>query len=151
MKAISKSITDIDLDHIEGRIVFTNGCFDILHAGHVRYLSQAKDLGDVLIVGLNTDDSVKRLKGADRPINKWLDRATVLSALSAVDFVIGFDEETPIELIKKIRPSVITKGGDYKIEEMIGKGYVESYGGKVIILPYLAGHATMDLIRKIKG
>lgn len=151
MKAISKSITDIDLDHIEGRIVFTNGCFDILHAGHVRYLSQAKDLGDVLIVGLNTDDSVKRLKGADRPINKWLDRATVLSALSAVDFVIGFDEETPIELIKKIRPSVITKGGDYKIEEMIGKGYVESYGGKVIILPYLAGHATTDLIRKIKG
>ena len=151
MKTIYEHISEIDVHTIEGRVVLTNGCFDILHAGHVRYLHAAKGLGDILIVGLNTDSSVRLLKGITRPLNTWTDRATVLAALSSVDVVIGFEEETPLELIKRIRPAVITKGGDYALEEMIGKDFVESYGGKVIVLPYDEGYSTTELVKKIRG
>ncbi len=151
MKTIFEHISEIDVHTIEGRVVFTNGCFDILHAGHVRYLHKAKSLGDVLVVGLNSDSSVSNLKGSSRPLNTWSDRATVLAALSSVDLVIGFGEDTPLELIKKIHPDFITKGGDYVIEEMIGKDFVESYGGKVIVLPYDEGYSTTELVKKIRG
>ena len=151
MKTIYEHISDLDISKLEGQVVFTNGCFDILHAGHVRYLEAAKGLGDILVVGLNTDSSVSNLKGASRPLNPWKDRATVLDALSSVDLVIGFNEYTPIDLIKKIRPAVITKGGDYDIENMIGREFVEGYGGKVIILPYDDGYSTTELVKKIRG
>jgi len=139
-----------DLD-LTGKVIFTNGCFDILHAGHTSYLSEAKALGDILIIGLNDDDSVRRLKGSDRPINTWKDRAAVLAALRYVDVVVGFEEDTPLELIKKIRPAVITKGGDYKKEDMIGRSFVEGYGGEVVILPFLPGYSTTDIISKMNG
>lgn len=149
MKPIYEHISDVNLDELIGQLVFTNGCFDILHVGHVRYLDAAKKLGDVLIVGLNSDRSVRQLKGLTRPLNTWVDRAAVLAALSAVDLVIGFDDDTPLELIKKLRPDVITKGGDYKKEEMIGGAYVESYGGQIVILPFEEGYSTTELIKKI--
>ncbi len=129
------------------KVVFTNGCFDILHAGHITNLEASKELGDILIVGLNSDDSVRRIKGNDRPINSWADRAMVLSHLRSVDYVIGFDEDTPIDLITEIKPSVITKGGDYKESEMIGASFVKSYGGEVIILPYLSGYSTTEILK----
>lgn len=130
-------------------IVFTNGCFDILHVGHVRYLKQASELGDVLVVGLNSDASVKRLKGSDRPVNSEKDRAELLSALGFVDYVVVFDEDTPYNLIKAIQPDVLVKGGDYKPEDVVGKGIVESRGGKVLILPFVEGKSTTGIINKI--
>lgn len=131
------------------KIVFTNGCFDILHAGHVKNLEAAKSHGDILIVGLNSDASVKMLKGPKRPINSWKDRATVLSSLRCVDVLIGFEEQTPINLIRHIRPDVICKGGDYKPSEMIGSEYVASYGGSVLILPYHKGYSTTEIIQEM--
>ena len=113
------------------KVVFTNGCFDILHRGHVEYLSKAADMGDVLVVGLNTDASVKRLKGEGRPINDEQARALVLASLSFVDAVVLFDEDTPYELIKALRPDVLVKGADYKPEEIVGYDIVTSYGGSV--------------------
>ena len=112
--------------------VFTNGCFDILHRGHVEYLRQSKGLGDRLIVGLNSDSSVRRLKGDSRPINNQEDRAALLKALRFVDEVVIFDEDTPLELIKRLRPDIITKGGDYKTEDVVGNDLAE-----VMIIPYL--------------
>lgn len=132
------------------KVVFTNGCFDILHAGHITNLEESKELGDILIIGLNSDNSVRRLKGNDRPINSWMDRAMVLSRLRSVDYVIGFDEDTPIDLIKDLKPNVITKGGDYQESEMIGGSFVKSYGGEVIILPYLDGYSTTDILKNQK-
>jgi len=134
---------------LNSRIVFTNGCFDIIHAGHVQYLSQAKALGDVLIVGLNSDDSVHRLKGPTRPINSEEDRAVVLSALKPVDYVVIFDDDTPFELIKSIRPNILVKGGDYKIEDIVGADIVAESGGETIVLPFLAGRSTTNLINKM--
>lgn len=132
------------------RIVFTNGCFDILHRGHVSYLKQAKALGDVLIVGVNTDASVRRLKGADRPINILDDRMAVLAALDCVDHVLSFAESTPIELLKLIQPHVFTKGGNYVRARLPETPIVEAQGGVVEILPYLLDHSTSDVIRKIQ-
>lgn len=129
----------------KSRIVFTNGCFDIIHAGHVQYLSQAKALGDVLIVGLNSDDSVHRLKGPTRPINSEEDRATVLGALKPVDYVVIFDEDTPFELIKAIQPNILVKGGDYKIEDIVGADIVD----ETIVLPFLEGRSTTKTISKM--
>jgi len=131
-------------------VVFTNGCFDILHVGHVEYLERSRQCGDILIVGLNHDDSVRQLKGAERPINEWKSRAIILKALSCVDIVIGFGEETPIDLIRLLRPNIITKGGDYKMEDMIGREYVESYGGEVVIFPFVGGYSTTEIIRKLE-
>lgn len=128
------------------KIVFTNGCFDILHAGHIKNLQAARELGDLLIVGLNSDASIKVLKGATRPIHTWIDRAAVLASLRFVDVVIGFDEETPIDLIKELKPSIICKGGDYQKSKMIGGDFVASYGGEIHILPYYKGYSTTKIL-----
>ena len=127
------------------KIVFTNGCFDILHTGHVTYLEQASRLGQHLIVGVNTDASVKRLKGETRPLNQENDRARILAALGCVDAVVLFGEDTPTELIRRIRPDILVKGGDYKPEEVAGR----EYAGRVEILPFKEGYSTTGVIRKI--
>ena len=131
-------------------VVFTNGCFDILHIGHVRYLRQASTLGDLLIVGLNSDASVKRLKGEERPINCQDDRAELLAALEFIDYVIIFDEDTPYELIQAIQPDVLVKGGDYKPEQVVGKDIVESKGGRLELIPFVDGKSTTNIVNKIK-
>jgi len=132
------------------RIVFTNGCFDILHAGHVRYLEAAKRLGDILIVGLNDDASVKRLKGAGRPLNPLADRACLLAALKPVDMVVPFPEDTPLELIRALKPDVLVKGGDYEPGTIIGASEVISWGGGVTTIPFVTGYSTSSLISRIQ-
>lgn len=131
-------------------IVFTNGCFDILHRGHVAYLQSAKSMGDILIVGMNTDASVKRLKGEERPINTLEDRAYVLSALKSVDYVVPFDEDTPLTLIQSIKPDVLVKGGDYTMDTIVGAKEVHAYGGKVEIIPFVDGKSTSSIIDAIR-
>lgn len=133
------------------RVVFTNGCFDILHVGHIRYLQEAAKLGDVLIVGLNSDASVKRLKGPERPVNGEKDRAELLCALGFVDHVVIFEEDTPYALIEKLQPDVLVKGGDYRPEEVVGKDLVEANGGRLVLLPFVEGHSTTNIIEKLKG
>ena len=136
--------------HSQGsKVVFTNGCFDILHRGHVEYLAKAADMGDVLVVGLNTDASVRRLKGESRPINNQEARALVLASLSFVDAVVLFDEDTPYELIKAVRPDVLVKGADYKPEEIVGYDIVTSYGGKVEVVDLVEGYSTTQLLSLI--
>ena len=131
-------------------IIFTNGCFDIFHAGHAMYLEEAKQLGQRLVVGINTDESVKKLKGEHRPILTLNDRASVLCALQAVDMVIPFAEDTPIELIRSLMPDVLVKGGDYNIEQMIGKDLVEKTGGEVKILSFKNDISTSTIIKRIQ-
>ena len=130
--------------------MFTNGCFDLLHVGHLHFLSQAKSLGDILIVGLNTDQSVKNLKSSERPIILEQERAQFLSALEDVDIVILFEEDTPISLIEAIQPDILVKGSDYSDKEIAGRDLVESSGGKVVLLPVVEGYSTTALLRKIK-
>jgi D-glycero-beta-D-manno-heptose 1-phosphate adenylyltransferase len=132
------------------KIVFTNGCFDLLHIGHVRYLQQARELGDILVVGLNTDASVKKLKGPTRPIQNENDRAEILAALSCVSFTCLFDEETPAELIREIKPDFLVKGGDWKPEQIVGSDFVQSYGGQVRSLNFVDGRSTTKIIEKSK-
>jgi rfaE bifunctional protein nucleotidyltransferase chain/domain len=131
------------------KIVFTNGCFDILHRGHVEYLSKAKQLGDVLIVGLNSDSSVKMIKGDKRPIVPQEDRAFILSNLSFVDYVVIFDEPTPYELISKIVPDVLVKGSDWSQENVVGRDIVEANGGKVVLIEIVPGRSTTNVIKTI--
>ena len=131
------------------KIVFTNGCFDILHRGHIEYLSKAADMGDVLVVGLNTDASVRRLKGEGRPVNNEEARALVLASLSFVDAVVLFDENTPYELIKAVRPDVLVKGADYKPSEIVGNDIVTSYGGKVETVPLVEGYSTTGILERV--
>ncbi len=131
------------------KIVFTNGCFDIIHAGHVRYLTAAKNFGDILIVGLNTDESVRRLKGNSRPINNQNDRAEVLSGLKAVDYVIFFGEATAEQLISEIKPDIYVKGGDYTLKTLPEAKIVQNYGGRVEFINLVAGKSTTNLIEKI--
>ncbi len=138
-----------DLRRQGKRIVFTNGCFDIIHAGHVRYLTTAKSFGDVLIVGLNTDESVRRLKGANRPINTQADRAEVLLGLKAVDHVIYFGEATAEALIAEVKPDVYVKGGDYTLATLPEAAIVQSYGGRVELVNLVAGRSTTGVIEKI--
>jgi rfaE bifunctional protein nucleotidyltransferase chain/domain len=134
------------------KIVFTNGCFDILHKGHVEYLTKARDLGQVLVLGLNTDASVKRQnKSPERPINDQLTRAMILAALDCVDFVVFFDEDTPYELIKALQPDILVKGADYKPEDIVGYEIVKSRGGEIITIPLTEGFSTTGLIQKLKG
>ena len=133
------------------KIVFTNGCFDIIHAGHVDYLEKAKSLGDFLVVGLNSDESVKRLKGPTRPINPVEQRKKVLQALKPVDLVIVFEEDTPERLIKEIKPDVLVKGGDWKIENIVGADFVMSYGGKVYTIDFVYDTSTTKIIEKVKN
>lgn len=139
--------------HTQGKkVVFTNGCFDILHRGHVEYLAQARDLGDVMVLGLNTDASVKRQgKSPKRPINKEETRATILAGLEFIDAIILFDEDTPYELIKFVQPDVLVKGDDYKAEDIVGYDIVTKKGGKVITIPLVKGFSTTGLISKMKG
>ena len=132
------------------RVVFTNGCFDLLHPGHVRYLSAARDLGDALIVGLNSDRSVRALKGPGRPILTEPERAEVISALASVDYVIVFDEETPFDLIVALKPDVLVKGGDWSLDRIVGRVEVESDGGRVLTIPFVDGSSTSDIVRRIR-
>ena len=132
------------------KIVFTNGCFDLLHVGHVRYLKQAKSLGDVLIVGINTDASVQTLKGPTRPIQNENDRAEILASLHSVDHTILFVEDTPLQLIQAIKPDYLVKGGDWKIDQIVGSDFVLSYGGKVQSLQFVDGRSTTAIITKSK-
>lgn len=138
------------------RMVFTNGCFDILHAGHVRYLAQARAMGDRLVLGLNADASVQRLKGAGRPVNTWADRATVLAALQSVDWVLPFgddpaEQDTPLQLIEQVNPQVLVKGGDYTIDTIVGAAHVLAQGGQVQVLDFVEGRSTSGIISKIQG
>lgn len=133
------------------KIVFTNGCFDLLHVGHVRYLQEAKSLGDILVVGANSDASVKKLKGPSRPVQNENDRAEILAALGAVDYVVIFSEETPEKLIHQVKPNILTKGGDWKPENIVGGPFVMSYGGQVKSLQFVDGKSTTNLIKKSKS
>lgn len=142
----------VELAKLENKkIVFTNGCFDILHKGHVTYLNEAKKCGDILIVGLNSDESVKRLKGPQRPINSELDRKFVLENLKAIDFVEIFEEDTPLNLIKVVTPDVLVKGGDWKPDQIIGSDHVIENGGKVYSLNFVDGYSTTSTIEKINS
>jgi len=132
------------------KIAFTNGCFDILHAGHIHSLSQAASFGDVLIVGLNSDASTKRLKGENRPVNQEQNRALLLASLVMVDAVVLFDEETPFRLITSIMPDVLVKGGDYTIDRIVGAKEVMDHGGKVEIIPFVEGLSTTSILQKIE-
>jgi rfaE bifunctional protein nucleotidyltransferase chain/domain len=131
------------------RVVFTNGCFDLLHPGHIRYLEQARALGDCLIVALNSDASVRKLKGDGRPILKEAERAEVMAALACVDYVTIFEEETPRELIAELLPDVLVKGGDWTIDTIVGREEVESAGGKVLSLAFIDGVSTTEIIERI--
>ena len=135
----------------DNKIVFTNGCFDIIHAGHVRYLTAAKNFGDVLIVGLNSDNSVRKLKGASRPVNNQADRAEVLLALKPVDYVIIFDELTAENLIAQVKPDIYVKGGDYTLDTLPEAKIVQSYGGRVEFVKLVAGKSTSNIIKKIEA
>lgn len=133
------------------KLVFTNGCFDILHRGHIEYLNEAKELGDKLVIGLNSDNSVKRLKGESRPLNNELDRAFILDNLKSVDFVMIFDEDTPYNMIDAIKPDILVKGGDWKPEDIVGSDIVLAIGGEVKSLKFVDNYSSTDLINKILG
>lgn len=132
------------------KIVFTNGCFDLLHVGHVRYLQQARQLGDFLVVGVNSDDSVKRLKGPTRPVQNENDRAEILAGLAAVSFSVIFTEDTPENLIKLVRPHILVKGGDWDISQIVGADFVQSTGGQVMSLQFVDGKSTTKIIEKTR-
>ncbi|NQT22237.1 MAG: D-glycero-beta-D-manno-heptose 1-phosphate adenylyltransferase [Candidatus Omnitrophica bacterium] len=144
-----KSIIDTERQS-KKRIVFTNGCFDILHAGHVKYLEDAKKEGELLIVAINSDASVKKIKEKGRPVIGQDDRASVVAALESVDYVTIFDEETPINVIKQLMPDVLVKGGDWDEKNIVGADLVKSNKGKVVVIPFIKGRATSAIIDKIK-
>lgn len=131
------------------KIVFTNGVFDLIHPGHVRYLREARSLGDVLVVALNSDASVRRLKGPQRPILPLVERARILAAFEMVDYLTAFDEDTPLEVIKTLRPSVLVKGGDYTPDQVVGKDFVESYGGMCTTVGFAEGFSTTSVVQRI--
>jgi len=133
------------------KVVFTNGCFELLHRGHIEYLAQARALGDVLVVGVNSVDSVRRLKGAGRPLVPEADRAAVLSNVRSVDVVTVFDEDTPLELIKALLPGVLVKGGDYDLDDIVGREVVEKAGGEVHVLPFVEGYSTTAILNRLAG
>ncbi len=139
-----------ELKNAGKKIVFTNGCFDLIHVGHITYLNEARGLGDILIVGLNTDRSVRALKGPTRPILPEQERSHILAALECIDYVVLFDEDTPFDLIGAVRPDVLAKGADYTTEEVVGHDIIESYGGKVVLLPLLENMSTTNIIRTIR-
>lgn len=133
------------------RVVFTNGCFDLVHRGHVTYLKQARRLGDILVVGLNSDESVRRLKGPSRPISNQESRAAVMEAFYFVDYVVIFDEDTPLKLIEAIAPDVLVKGGDYDRSTVVGADFVEQHGGRVELIPLVPGESTTNLVERVLG
>jgi D-beta-D-heptose 7-phosphate kinase/D-beta-D-heptose 1-phosphate adenosyltransferase len=132
------------------KIVFTNGCFDLLHMGHVQLLREAKNLGDILIVALNSDGSVRQIKGPDRPILPEEERAELIAALEMVDYVTMFDEPDPLNVIRELRPDVLAKGGDWAEDKIVGREFVESYGGRVAVIPFLKGHSTTEIIERMR-
>ena len=132
------------------KIVFTNGCFDILHRGHITYLAQARQLGDLLVVGLNSDASVRRLKGPERPVNDEQSRALLLAALEMVDYVVLFEEDTPYNLILKVKPDLLVKGGDYDIDNIVGADFVRQRGGEVRTIPFVQGFSSSSIIDHLK-
>ncbi|PLX12175.1 MAG: D-glycero-beta-D-manno-heptose 1-phosphate adenylyltransferase [Marinilabiliales bacterium] len=150
----------IDIDYLEPmltywnlknkKIVFTNGCFDILHRGHVEYLAQAANHGDVLVIGLNTDNSVKRIKGEKRPVQDEKARAILMASLSFVSAVVLFDEDTPYDLIQKVQPDVLVKGSDYNVEDIVGYDIVTAKGGEVVTIDFIEGYSTTSIIDKLK-
>lgn len=142
---IGSSLPDINFK----KIVFTNGCFDLLHPGHLHYLHKAKSHGDVLIVALNSDSSIKKLKGDNRPVNNFEFRATMLSYLNFVDLIIEFDNDTPLELIQKISPNVLVKGADYSESQVVGADFVKSNGGEVLLVEFLKGFSSTEIIKAI--
>ena len=129
--------------------MFTNGCFDLLHPGHIDYLTRAAALGDKLVIGLNDDNSIRRLKGSQRPVNPLSDRTTMLTALRVVDLVIPFSEDTPLRLIREVLPHTLVKGGDYQADDVVGADVVRTHGGQVVIMPFLAGYSSTALIHRI--
>ncbi|MDX8381433.1 MAG: D-glycero-beta-D-manno-heptose 1-phosphate adenylyltransferase [Ghiorsea sp.] len=133
------------------KVVFTNGCFDLLHPGHIQYLADARALGDVLVLGLNADDSISRLKGSSRPINNLEDRAAMLMGLKSVDAVVAFEEDTPQKLISLLLPDALVKGGDYNTDDIVGAKEVRACGGEVIVVPFLKGYSSSKLIERIKA
>lgn len=133
------------------KVVFTNGCFDLLHAGHVAYLAEAASLGDILIIGLNSDASVQRLKGPERPVNNDTTRSTLLGSMYFVNAVVFFSDDTPLELIKAVMPDILVKGGDYQVENIVGAKEVIANGGKVEVLSFLPGYSSTSIINKIKN
>ena len=139
-----------DIKLRQQKIVFTNGCFDVLHFGHVHYLLEAKKLGDILVVGLNSDDSVRRLKGPTRPINGEKERAFVLASLAFVDYITLFEEDTPENLIKVVQPDVLVKGGDYTIDQIVGAEFVMRNGGTVTTIPFVEGYSSTQIIEQLK-
>ncbi len=132
------------------KVVFTNGCFDILHAGHIRYLSKAKSIGDHLVIGLNTDNSVKKLKGTNRPLQNEQDRALILAGLEAVDLVVLFGEDTPLEIITFLKPDILVKGSDYSIDNIVGAKEIVQWGGKVETIEFVNGKSTSLIIEKLE-
>ncbi len=144
----SELLNKIQKLRVGKKVVFTNGCFDLLHVGHVRYLQAARNLGDILVVALNTDASVKKLKGPTRPVQTENDRAEILAALGSVDFTLLFSEETPERIIQLIKPDILAKGGDWKIEQIVGAPFVQSYGGQIFSLEFIEGKSTTRLIEK---
>jgi len=132
------------------KIVFTNGCFDILHFGHVAYLKKCRALGDILVVGLNSDSSVKKIKGKTRPVNRQIERGAVLSALQFVDYVVIFTEKTPENLIRAISPSILAKGGDWRKKDIVGNSFVKKSGGKTVVIPYIKGFSTTRILERLK-
>lgn len=137
--------------NLTGKMVFTNGCFDILHKGHIHYLAKAAGLGDYLVIGLNSDKSVNRLKGEGRPVQDELSRSLLIAGLSFVDYVIIFNEDTPLELIKELKPDILVKGGDYKAEDIVGYDEVRSHGGDVKIIEFIEGYSSSKIIDKLKA
>ena len=151
VKTLPSLLAALSRDRKAGKkIVFTNGCFDILHIGHIRYLQKARSLGDRLVIGVNSDASVRRLKGPDRPVTRERDRAEVLAALECVDYAVLFSEDTPEALIRAVHPDLLVKGGDWKKSAIVGSAFVGSYGGKVRSLPFINGYSTTGLIQKIQ-
>ena len=152
IRTLDQLLPEVNAYRKQGKsIAFTNGCFDILHAGHVAYLRQAKAQGDILVLGVNSDRSIRKIKGKDRPVNKQDDRLMVLSELSSVDYVIVFDKDTPMNLLKAIKPDVLVKGGDYTKDKVVGHEFVESYGGKVTVVGLVEGRSTTNIIQKIEA
>jgi len=148
LKNLPELLVQLQQDKYSGqKIVFTNGCFDILHKGHVAYLQAAKDLGDKLVLGLNSDQSVQKLKGPKRPLNNQEDRAFVLAGLESIDYIVVFYEETPHELLAEVRPDILVKGGDYKVEEVVGR----EFASQTILIDFVEGYSTTKTISKMKS
>ena len=151
VRSMAEAVRVVERERAAGRrIVFTNGVFDLLHPGHVRYLRDARALGDVLVVGLNADASVRRNKGPERPINREEERAEVLAALSVVDLVVVFDEDTPAEIISRLQPDVLVKGADWPADQIVGRDTVEARGGRVVRVPVEQGYSTTAIVERIR-